>query len=430
MQNENDPEIRSEEVQEVLGTPPSWLTRWGGILAFVTLVVIAWVMYWVPYPDTISDVAIRVSSTDPPRKLVAPNSSFIAEIIKKNEDTVTAGATLVVFKNRAKFQDVLTLEIHILAVKDVNSKTDLLAFSPPKNLILGELQETFYKYMEKKEAYKSGSSRRYDNLSISELNKQIDKEENLLEFDRRRKENLGKQLELSRQNLIREQNLVNSKLSTIEKTRPLQEEVLAYERAVQGTESSIKDREITIQIIRRQIDRYKRGSGRTSNDDIASLRESFLQLRDAVEQWQNTYLISAPMDGVVYYSNPALTENQFVSKEMELMVLVPIKHTETIGRGTVKLLGSGKIKEGNPVIVKFDSYPFEEFGAVEGRVSKKGKLVSDDGTISLEVTFPKGLVTNTGRTLDASQGMVGHASIVTDQKRLIEWLAEQVKRKG
>lgn len=430
MHREDDPEIRSEEVQEVLGTPPSWLTRWGGIVAILTLVTIGWVMYWVPYPDTISDVTIRVSSTDPPRKLVAPNSSFIAEVRSKNEDTVEASAPLIVFKNRAKLEDVLSLENHILSVKDINEKAQLLAFQPQDNLILGELQDVYYKYLEKKEAYKSGSSRRYDKLSISELNKQIDKEENLLEFDRRRKENLEKQLEISKQDLVREQNLVNSKLSSIEKTRPKQEEVLSYERTVQSAESSIKDREITIQLIRKQIDRIKRGSRDNDGVDMSELRESFLQLRDAVEQWRNNYLISAPMDGVVYFSNPALASNQFVSKEMELMVLVPVKRTETIGRGTVKLLGSGKIKEGNPVIVKFDSYPFEEFGAVEGRVSKKGKLVSDDGTISLEVTFPKGLVTNIGRTLDASQGMVGRASIITDQKRMIEWLAEQVKRKG
>ena len=47
-------EIRSEEVQEILGTPPSWLVRYGTTLALFTIVVIGWMAYFVKYPDTVT----------------------------------------------------------------------------------------------------------------------------------------------------------------------------------------------------------------------------------------------------------------------------------------------------------------------------------------------------------------------------------------
>lgn len=57
-----DIEIRSEEVQEILGTPPAWLTRWGTLVAFFTFVVLLWTAYWIRYPDYVEG-EIKVTST-------------------------------------------------------------------------------------------------------------------------------------------------------------------------------------------------------------------------------------------------------------------------------------------------------------------------------------------------------------------------------
>ena len=67
-------EIRSEEVQEILGTPPGWLVRWGTIVAFAALVVLGWIGFWIQYPDIV-EARIRVTSTDPPKRLIAETNA-------------------------------------------------------------------------------------------------------------------------------------------------------------------------------------------------------------------------------------------------------------------------------------------------------------------------------------------------------------------
>lgn len=422
---QEDIEIRSEEVQEILGTPPSWLLRWGSTLALITLVLIGWIGYWVPYPDTI-DLEIKVSSTDPPKRLVTDKSAFISEVLVKNEDTVTAGQTLLAFKCKAKVEDVHTLDNHIIRV-DEKIKDSLLAFNPPKDLLLGELQDAYYDFLEKREVYTTGTSRRFDNMNDDQLRDRIKKEQTELEYERRRKENLETNLLLVRQRYTREQNLLNERLSTIEKVRDMQEDVLTVERMVQGSESTIKNKQFEIELMRKQINALQRGSRKNLDLALNELRESFINLRNRVEEWNREFLIISPIDGVVLFSNETIGPNQFIGKETQIMVIAPIKRKEIVGRGVLKFSGSGKVRENNEVIVKFDSYPFEDFGAVLGVVSKKGKLATE-GNIPIEVTFPNGLVTTTGRIIDAGQGMTGKARIITDKKRLIEWFFENVRK--
>ncbi len=76
----SDIEIRSDEVQEILGTPPGWLVRWGTILGLFALLLLGWGSYFYKYPDVVQ-VDIVISSKEPPRKLVTEKSGFIQEIL-------------------------------------------------------------------------------------------------------------------------------------------------------------------------------------------------------------------------------------------------------------------------------------------------------------------------------------------------------------
>lgn len=140
-------EIRSEEVQEILGTPPAWLTRYGTLVAMAAIILLGWIGYLIKYPDVVSG-AIRITSVDPPRKVVAENASFISDILIHNEDTITKGQTLMVYRSKANFGDVLVLEDKVSNIKSLDDST-LLAFSPDRDLILGELDDALYNFLEK-----------------------------------------------------------------------------------------------------------------------------------------------------------------------------------------------------------------------------------------------------------------------------------------
>lgn len=123
-----------------------------------------------------------------------------------------------------------------------------------------------------------------------------------------------------------------------------------------------------------------------------------------------------------------------------------IKYPETVA-GTVELIASkpdgcygtmlissrsvGKVKAGQTVNVRFSGFPYMEFGITKGIVSdgipilEKGK----DGSVRyrLGVLFPSEIVTSYEKNLPFIQGMDGDAEIVTEDKRLIEFLIEPMK---
>lgn len=413
--------IRSEEIQEVLGTPPSWLTRWGALLVLVTFVVFAWLGYFYRYPDTITS-DIVVTTNNPPRRLVAGNTVTIVSIEVENEDTVAMGQTLMVFRNLAKFQDVLSLEDKILSVRPVTDSS-LASLEIPNYLILGQLQEPLYDFLEKQDAMRNVVSGRLDRLGIEELRQRIRREEASMREENAQLANVQQQLALAEQRYIRERNLLNANLSTADRVRQMEEDKLQYERLLRETESNIKDSEFEIRMMRNSIVNLQSGSRTSSTTASSELRESFLALQTAVEEWKERNLLVSPIDGVVIIP-PNIYENQMVGANDELAVLLPFDPEGIVGWIELDLKGSGKVQEGQEVLVKFASYPFQEFGGVVGVVTQKARIPTR-GNLLIKVNFPDGMVTTTGRQLEPGQEMIGKALITTEEKRLISWIFER-----
>ncbi len=115
-------EIRSEEVQEILGTPPSWLTQWGTVIALIGVSLLGWAGYWVKYPDLV-EAKIKVYTSEPPAKMVAKNTAFLTDLLVEQEDTVEADQVLAVFSPKASYSDVMVLDDQIFAVKDLSDSS-------------------------------------------------------------------------------------------------------------------------------------------------------------------------------------------------------------------------------------------------------------------------------------------------------------------
>jgi hypothetical protein len=64
---------------------------------------------------------------------------------------------------------------------------------------------------------------------------------------------------------------------------------------------------------------------------------------------------------------------------------------------------------------------------VIGEVTYKGK-VPHNNSVPAEISFPDGLVTTTGRTIEPSPEMTGTAEIITEKKRFIEWIFESFRK--
>ena len=92
---------------------------------------------------------------------------------------------------------------------------------------------------------------------------------------------------------------------------------------------------------------------------------------------------------------------------------------------TISNDGSGKVKLGQRVLLKFESYPYQEYGAVEGTVKVKAKVPQGE-VFAIEVELPDRLITNFNKELQFEQEMVGIAEIITEDKRFAERIFEKL----
>ncbi|HND88464.1 MAG TPA: HlyD family secretion protein, partial [Saprospiraceae bacterium] len=188
-------------------------------------------------------------------------------------------------------------------------------------------------------------------------------------------------------------------------------------------------------IIRRRteiIDLQKNQTQLTSSqDEVAStttsnLLNSLNALRSSLDRWKQTYLLTAPIGGVVS-QNRFFSEQQFVKVGDQVMTVVPLQgnRDKIIGRVEVPVAKAGKVKERQNAVIKLDNYPYTDYGTVEGVVVSKS-LVPKDGRYSVIITLPKGLLTSRSQHLEFEQQMQGGVEIITDSKGLLQRIVDQL----
>jgi multidrug resistance efflux pump len=137
-------------------------------------------------------------------------------------------------------------------------------------------------------------------------------------------------------------------------------------------------------------------------DQKVALIQSINTLKSDIEAWKQRYLAIANTAGRVnFVSN--IQENQLLKIGQELLYILP-KGSGFYGEMMVGQYNFGKIKLGQEVIVKFPSYPFQEFGTVRGQIAHISD-VAKDSTYLVKVNFPNGLKTSSKKDLPFKKKM-------------------------
>ncbi|MBK7936946.1 MAG: HlyD family secretion protein [Lewinellaceae bacterium] len=146
-----------------------------------------------------------------------------------------------------------------------------------------------------------------------------------------------------------------------------------------------------------------------------------------MDKWKQTYLLTAPISGRVSFSTPG--EKRYVQAGEQILTIVPPQTGVIVGRLSLPVEGSGKVKAGQRVIMKLESYPYHEFGTLRGLVVEKS-LVPKDNKYSILVSVPttpkNNLETSYGREIQFEQQLQGKAEIITENKGLIDRITDQI----
>lgn len=113
------------------------------------------------------------------------------------------------------------------------------------------------------------------------------------------------------------------------------------------------------------------------------------------------------------------------------VTLMTTENGATSGRMSVPSSGFGKVQVGQVVYVRIDCFPYLEFGMFTGTVSDiediPQKTPNGQFLYTVQLAFPKRLVSNYGYEPRPLREMPGSATIIIQEQRLIEKIIPQIR---
>ncbi len=426
MSNSNKIEIRSDEVQEILGTPPRWIIRWGITIMLLVVVILLSGSYYYKYPDMIA-ARVTILSENPPVQIVAKSDGKLDRLFIANNQQVKPGDVLAVIENSANYSDAYQLLANLDSMKNWFTTPDRfseITFS--ENYSLGQYHSYLSSFISQLRSYQTFLNYNPYDQRIESLQKQVSDYRNFFDRSREQISVLREDYELAFNQYYRDSTLYRQSIMSEVDYEKSKASMLKQKYVWQNSMSELAGTQITMNNLTQQIQEQEVMKAEAGSQLIAVLKERFDNLVNQLVSWEQLFVLKTPIEGEVTFTN-FWSVNQFVNTGDVVFTIVPQKEQEIVGRATIPIAGAGKIEEGQRVNIKLDNYPHMEFGIVEGKVSNISQVpvITERGAFyTAEISLQNNLTTNYNRDLPFNQEMQGAAEIVTKDRRLIERLVE------
>ncbi len=428
-------ELRSEEIEEILGKPPRKLVRWGISFIFIVVTVILIGCWFFKYPDVIT-ATVEVTSDNPPAYIKARVNGKIEKIFVQDKQQVDSGDYLMMIENPSRYADVFDLKKDMMAFRPFFRGFDTSAVNTglfSQNFVLGELQSYFSTFVTKYEDYMHFIILDYNHQKIQSMKEEL-KMHNMY-YDRQYKQKtiLDEDVALMEKEYKRYEQLYDSNAVSQSELEKMKSAYLNRQLALEEARTNLANIKIQMSQLEQDILEQRLQYDQKNSELQLALREAYENLLGQIDIWEKDFVLKSPIPGIVTF-NKYWKENQNVEEGEEVMAVVPATVSLPIGKLELSTRGAGKVRVGQNVNIKFDNYPYMEFGMVRGVIDRISLVPSDKDFYLVEVTFPDGLKTNYGIHLPFSQKMIGQAEVITDEMpllvRIIQPLKSLIKNKS
>lgn len=419
-------ELLSDEVQEVISYRPHWIVRKGNVFFFLIILLLLLLTWFIKYPDIINGSA-KLVALNPPKLITSKVEGKLVKLFVRNEQDVIKGQHLGYMESITDYKEVMELQSWIdeMIQSTQNNKYDVLISDPlPELSNLGELQTNYQSFQnelaETKQTLTSGyyqkkkSALKKDLLYLSELKNNSLQQQKLLEQDKQLQSTEYKAYEsLAKDKVIAPLELNQYKSKMIAKEQGLKQV------NVQMTNNDISshNKEKEILDLQKQV-----------TDEQQKFHSALLELKSQIEKWVQQYVLVSPENGKVLFVS-TLQENELISTGQSIFYIQP-PQTQFYAEIMTGQKGLGKIKVGQKVMIKVESYPSNEFGYLTGRVNYISNLSNRRDSFLVKVDLPKGLQTNYNKILFFRNDLSATAEIITDDRKLFDRLTGQLQHVG
>lgn len=418
-------QLRSDEINEILGVPPKWIIRWGITIIFVILLTVFIGSAFFRYPDIVVAPSI-ISSENPPSVIISKSNGKLTDILFTDASIVKKGDTIAVIENPAKLNDIKTLSkiIHQFNPQDKLSEIPDI-FKNHYSLNLGELQTQFNTFSKAYFDYKIFLKQNYREQKIRALESENKQDNHYYTRLLSQRELTIKDIELTKKQFARDSQLYVSNVIPAAEYEKSQATLISKHQLLEIAQLNLTTTSLTIERLKQSIIDLRFEQESQNNTLEEDLVNNYNQLVSALSTWEKTYLLIAPSTGKLTYMN-VWSNLQEVKAGDRLFTINPERRGEVFAMLTIPFEGIGKVKPGEQVNIKLDGYPYMEFGVVVGAIQSVSNGSTEKGFPAI-VRLTKGAITSYGQELSFERDLSGTAEITTDELTLLQRLLNPLK---
>ena len=415
--------IRSETMQEIISQKPGFISRWSLVFFAMILILLILSSWFIYYPDIITAKA-TLTGFNAPKEIVARQEGKLVKLFVKNNDEVKAGDMIGWMEANAKHNEVILLSVLLDSTIDLltDGKTEKVNYFQIYNFSrLGELQVGYQQFITAYQQYNdylvNGFYEHKKTLLQKDLTGLVSVNTNL-----KQQKNITQQdIELTKEGFKANEYLFKEKVISQQDLRTEKSKVLNRQISIPQLEASVLSNEASYRDKQKEINELEHS--------ISQQKAIFLQalqtMKSAVDEWKRKNIITAPVNGKVSFIIP-LQENQYLALGKLLGYVNPLK-SKYFAEVNLPQNNFGKIRISQKVQLRFDAYPYNEFGFVSGNLNYISDVSTDSGFIA-QVELPKGLITTQNKKIQYSTGLKADALIITKNQRLMERLFNTISK--
>ena len=406
---------RSEIVQEIISREPSFIEKWS-LYIFMGILALLLIMTWfVKYPDTIETRAI-LTAINAPKEIITRQDGRLVKLFFHNNEKISKGEILGWIECTANHQDVLKLSHQVdssFALLNKGKYAETYHLFNQQNNNLGEIQQGYKEFIAALQLFNDFMvngffSRRKktleeDVISLNNFNELIQKQIKIVEQD----------LQLSQETHFMNKHLFDEKVLSrgdyiAETSRFINKPLTKYQ-----LESTLLTNETQKREKKKEIEQLNHDMGQ----QIIIFQQALQTLKSSIDEWKKRFILQAPIGGEISFI-VRLQENQFLQQGKLLGYINP-EDNRIYAEVNLPQNNFGKIDTLLKVQLRFDAFPYQEVGFVEGTLNYISNIPSDSGFLG-NIRLDKGLVTNNNKLIPYKSGLKAQAIIITRNMRLME----------
>jgi HlyD family secretion protein len=463
-----------EVTKESLDSLPQVWTR--GLLYFLAIfvsIILPWAI--LSKVDETGTARGRTEPKDKTIKLDAAVAGTVAEIRVKEGDSVKAGETLLLLESELvkselrQAQDKLEGQLNRLS--QLNSSKNQLIVS-----LATQQQQNQSQQLEKqaqvdqaqqniitlKNAYELQKEERLSQLNQAQQTLENSRttsklvESSLASSQRevQRYSKLNKAGVVPEINLVEKQDIAKDKQKLYEQTKSdieqaklrLQEQKSSYERNLRQANADIEHAKLRLKEQERGYQTLTR-SGQLSvlriveqqknlDTDISSLKSDIAQSKSQIDSLKfqlGQRELKAPVSGILFQL--PIQKAGSVVQLGTMVAEIASTNSPLIIRAQMATTESGSLRTGMPVKLKFDAYPFQDYGIISGELIKISPNTVEVDTpngktaaYNLEISLKQNCVPSPDKCIPLRPGDTATAEVIVRQRRIIDFLIDPFKK--